>query len=97
MKASLFRKRGDYVGRREATYTNDLSIPSYFLMGLNISAKLPSPTSFLKNPRLNLAITNLANRQGILELNGSFVASGSYATYSIPPRQGFLTLKADFQ
>jgi hypothetical protein len=88
---------GDYVGRRQATYTNDLSIPSYFLMGLNISAKLPSPTSFLKNPRLNLAITNLANRQGILELNGSFVASGSYATYSIPPRQGFLTLKADFQ
>jgi hypothetical protein len=64
---------------------------------LNVSGKLPSPTDFLKNPRWNLAVTNLANRQGILELNGSYVASGSYAAYSIPPRQGFLTLKADFQ
>jgi iron complex outermembrane receptor protein len=88
---------GDFVGRRYATYTNDLAIPSYFLLGLNVSGKLPSPTDFLKNPRWNLAVTNLANRQGILELNGSYVASGSYAAYSIPPRQGFLTLKADFQ
>ncbi|HEY8025221.1 MAG TPA: TonB-dependent receptor [Burkholderiaceae bacterium] len=88
---------GDYVGRRYATYTNDFSIPSYFLMGLNVSGKLPSPSAILKSPRWNLALTNLANREGILELNGSYVASGSYAAYSIPPRQGFLTLKADFQ
>lgn len=87
---------GDYVGRRYATYTNDLSIASYFLMGLNMSGDLPLPTGFIKNARWNVAVTNLANRKGALELNGSYVASGSYAVYPIPPRQGFLTLKADF-
>jgi hypothetical protein len=91
-----FQLTGDYVGRRYATYTNDLSISSYFLMGLNIAGKLPLPTGFIQNPRWNLSVTNLANRQGALELNGSYVASGSYAVYPIPPRQGFLTLKADF-
>ncbi|MFZ6801850.1 TonB-dependent receptor [Undibacterium sp. Di24W] len=87
---------GDYVGRRYATYTNDLSIPSYFLLGLTVSGKLPVPTSFIKNLRWTLALTNVADRKGILQINGSYVASGSYASYSIPPRQGFLTLKADF-
>jgi iron complex outermembrane receptor protein len=90
------RLSGDYVGRRYATYTNDLSIPSYFLTGLNVSGKLPVPPGFLKDVHWNLAITNLLNRQGILQPNGSYVASGSYAAYSIPPRQGFLTLKANF-
>ena len=90
------RLSGDYVGRRQATYTNDLAIPSYFLAGLNLSGKLPVPTRFLKDLQWNLAVSNLLNRQGILQLNNSYVASGSYAAYSIPPRQGFLTLKANF-
>ncbi|MEB0139808.1 MULTISPECIES: TonB-dependent receptor [unclassified Undibacterium] len=87
---------GDFVGRRYATYTNDLSISSYFLMGLNIAGKLPLPSTLIKNPRWNIAVTNLANRQGSLELNGSYAVSGSYAVYPIPPRQAFLTVKADF-
>jgi iron complex outermembrane receptor protein len=87
---------GDYVGRRYATYTNDLSIPSYFLLGLTVSGKLPTPASFMKNLRWTMALTNVADRKGILQINGSYVASGSYASYPIPPRQGFLTLKADF-
>ncbi|MBC3881586.1 TonB-dependent receptor [Undibacterium sp. LX40W] len=87
---------GDYVGRRYATYTNDMSIPSYFLLGLTVTGKLPAPASFVKNLRWTLALTNVADRKGILQINGSYVASGSYASYSIPPRQGFLTLKADF-
>jgi iron complex outermembrane receptor protein len=86
---------GDFVGRRFATYTNDLSIPSYFLLGLNVAGKLPVPTGFLKNARWNVGVTNLANHQGILQLS-SYAASGSYAAYMIPPRQGFLTLKGDF-
>jgi iron complex outermembrane receptor protein len=86
---------GDFVGRRFATYTNDLSIPSYFLLGLNVAGKLPVPTGFLKNARWNVGVTNLANRQGIQQLS-SYAASGSFAAYMIPPRQGFLTLKADF-
>ncbi|AMP05080.1 tonB dependent receptor family protein [Collimonas pratensis] len=86
---------GDFVGKRYATYTNDLHVSSYFLMGLNLAGKLPYMGSLLKNPRWNFNVSNLANRQGTLEVVVG-AASGTYNTYPIAPRQGFLTLKADF-
>jgi len=88
--------QGDYLGKRYATYTNDLGVPGYFLMGLNVSGKLPVPASagFLKNLRWSISVTNLLDRQGPLQpVVGQ--PSGSYATYPIPPRMGFVTLKAD--
>lgn len=85
---------GDFVGKRYATYTNDLDVPGYLLLGLNVSGKVPLLSGLLKNPRWSVSVTNLANREGVLQpVVGQ--ASGSYATYSIPPRQAFLTLKAD--
>jgi iron complex outermembrane receptor protein len=85
---------GDYVGKRYATYTNDLSVGGYVLLGLNVSGKLPMASTWLKNLTWNLNVTNLANRQGALQpIVGS--ASGAYAVYPIPPRMGFITLKAD--
>lgn len=85
---------GDYVGKRYATYTNDLGIPGYFLMGLSVSGKVPLSTGFLKNVRWTVSATNLLNREGPLQpVVGQ--PSGSYATYPIPPRMGFITLKAD--
>ena len=70
-------------------------MPSYFLLGLNIGGKLPLPAGFLKNPRWKVNVTNLANRQGVLQAVVG-AASGTYATYPIPPRMGFVSLKADF-
>jgi iron complex outermembrane receptor protein len=85
---------GDYVGKRYATYTNDLDVPGYFLMGLAVSGKVPLSTTYLKNVRWSISVTNLLNREGPLQpVVGQ--ASGSYATYPIPPRMGFFTLKAD--
>jgi hypothetical protein len=85
---------GDYVSKRYATYTNDLSVPGYFLLGLNVSGKVPVSSTWLKNLTWNVNVTNLANRQGALQpVVGS--ASGAYATYPIPPRMGFISLKAD--
>ncbi|KGF79205.1 TonB-dependent receptor [Massilia sp. JS1662] len=85
---------GDYVGKRYATYTNDLDVPGYFLMGLSVSGKVPLSTAFVKNLRWSVSVTNLLNREGPLQpVVGQ--ASGSYATYPIPPRMGFFTLKAD--
>jgi iron complex outermembrane receptor protein len=85
---------GDYVGKRYATYTNDQSVPGYFLLGLNVSGKLPVASRFLKNLTWNVNVTNLANRQGVLQpVVGS--ASATFAAYPIPPRMGFITLKAD--
>jgi iron complex outermembrane receptor protein len=86
---------GDYVGKRYATYTNDLHVSSYFLLGLNVSGRIPlASDSILKNLRWNVNVTNLLNRQGVLQPNVG-QPSGSYATYPIPPRMGFFTLKAD--
>lgn len=87
---------GDYVGKRYATYTNDLSVPSYFLLGLSLSAKLPlAANNFLNEARLSLNVSNLTNRKGISTLVVG-AASGTYNSFPIAPRQVFLTLAVNF-
>ena len=67
MADTEFQLIGDYVGKRYATYTNDLSVPSYFLMSLGVSGKLPFLNGgLLKNARYRVNISNLANREGSL-------------------------------
>jgi hypothetical protein len=91
-----FQLIGDYVGKRYATFTNDLSVKSYFLMSLGVSGKLPFMNGgWVKNARYRLNVTNLANREGDLNVVVG-AASGTYNTFPIAPRQGFLTLMADF-
>ena len=90
-----FQLIGDYVGKRFATYTNDLSEPGYFLMSLGISGKLPLAAGWLKNPRWRLNVSNLANRSGTSNVVVG-AADKTYNTFPIAPRQGFLTLAADF-
>jgi iron complex outermembrane receptor protein len=91
-----FQLTGDYVGKRYATYTNDLSVPSYFLLNLGVSGALPIGGGFLKNPRWRINVTNLANKEGALNVVVG-AADKTYNTFPIPPRQGFLTLSADFK
>lgn len=86
---------GDYVGKRYATYTNDLAVPSYFLASLGVSGKLPDLASWLKNPRWRVTVSNLANKEGSLNVVVG-AADKTYNTFPIPPRQGFLTLTAEF-
>jgi hypothetical protein len=91
-----FQLIGDYVGKRYATYTNDLSVSSYFLMSLGVSGKLPFLNGgAIKNARYRLNVSNLMNREGDLNVVVG-AASGTYNTFPIAPRQGFLTLMADF-
>ncbi|NVM77685.1 hypothetical protein FHW83_003508 [Duganella sp. SG902] len=91
-----FQLSGDYVGNRYATYTNDLSVKSYFLTNLGVSGKLPFLNGgWLKNARYRLNVTNLTNKEGDLNVVVG-AASGTYNTFPIAPRQGFLTLMADF-
>jgi iron complex outermembrane receptor protein len=92
----MYQLIGDYIGKRYATYTDDLSVQSYFLMSLDVSGKLPiTSTTWLNNPRWRLNVSNLANRQGTLNVVVG-AASGTYNGYPIPPRQVFLTLTANF-
>jgi hypothetical protein len=86
---------GDYVGRRFSTFTNDASVPSYFLMSLRLAARLPDDILPLRKTELALNVTNLTDKTGVSTLSvGS--ATNSYSAYPIAPRQWFLTLSAAY-
>ncbi len=92
-----FQLTGDYVGKRQATYSNDLAVGSYFLMGLGVSGKLPFlDGGWVKNARYRVNVTNLADRQGDLNVVVG-AADKTYNTFPIAPRQAFLTVMADFK
>lgn len=86
---------GDYVGRRFATFTNDVSVGSYFLTSLRVAAKVPEGTLPLRKVEVALNVTNLGDITGASTLSiGS--ATNSFSAYPIPPRQWFLTLSAAY-
>jgi iron complex outermembrane receptor protein len=85
---------GDYVGRRYATYLNDLQASPYFTLELETSYRFPA-VSFLKSPKVSLNITNLTDTRAISAFNNTNV-SGSYTAFPLPPIQGFLTLSTGF-
>lgn len=86
---------GDYVGRRFTTFSNDASVPSYFLTSLRVGARLPEGASALRNAEIAVNVTNLANKRGRSTLSiGS--ATNSWSAYPIAPRQVFLTLSAAY-
>jgi hypothetical protein len=86
---------GDFVGRRFATFTNDASVPSYFLTSLRLAAKVPENVLPLRKLEVSLNVTNLTDRKGVSTLSiGS--ATNSYSAYPIAPRQWFLTISAAY-
>ncbi len=87
---------GDYVGRRYATYLNDLSIKPTFIMGLEASLKLTVPPgSWVRSAKLSVNVTNLADTKGVSTVVVTS-ASGGYQAYPLAPRMGFVTLEATF-
>lgn len=86
---------GDYVGRRFATYSNDVSVGSFFLTSARIAAQVPEGIIPLRKAELALNVTNLTKETGASTLSiGS--ATNSYSAYPIAPRQWFLTLSAAY-
>ncbi len=86
---------GDYVGRRFATFSNDVSVPSFFLTSLRIAARIPENVLPLRKAELALNVTNLSDEKGQSTLSiGS--ATNSWSAYPIAPRQWFLTLSAAY-
>jgi len=87
---------GDYVGKRYATYTNDLSVKGYVLTGLEAGYRFNLPAGApLRYARLSLNVTNLGN----IKTTSTLVvgaASGTYNTYPMAPRMGFVTLTTKF-
>ena len=86
---------GDFVGRRFATFTDDASVPSYFLTSLRIAARVRDNVLPLRKAEISLNVTNLTKKKGWSSLSiGS--ATNSYSAYPIAPRQWFLTLSAAY-
>lgn len=86
---------GDYVGRRFSTFTNDASVPSYFLLSARLGVKIPETLVPLRKAELSLNVTNLTDKKGVSTLSiGS--ATNSYSAYPIAPRQWFLTFSAAY-
>lgn len=85
---------GDYVGRRFATYLNDLQAKSYFTLELEAGYRFPQVSVF-KAPKVSLNVTNITDTKGVSSF-GNTNASGSYTAFPLPPTQWFLTLSSTF-
>jgi outer membrane receptor protein involved in Fe transport len=87
---------GDYVGRRYATYLNDLSVPATFLLGLEASYRFDLPqTGWVKGAKISVNVINLTDAKGVSTLVVTST-SGGYQAYPIAPTMGFVTLEASF-
>jgi hypothetical protein len=87
---------GEFIGRRFATYTNDLSVPSYFIVGLEASYRIPVPAgSYVKGAKVSVNVTNIGDEKGVSTVVVG-AASGTYNVYPLPPIMAFVTAQADF-
>lgn len=87
---------GDYVGRRYATYLNDLAIGGQFQLGLEAGYTFDDiGFDEIKKFKISGNITNLTDTKGISTIGvpGS-PASGGYTGYPLPPRMFFVTVGA---
>jgi iron complex outermembrane receptor protein len=87
---------GDYIGKRYATYTNDLSVPSYFTMSGRIGAKIPlDDGGLLRTANVSLNVTNITNKRAASTLSIG-AASGTFNQFPVAPRQVFGTISVGF-
>ena len=87
---------GDYLGRRYATYTNDLSVKPYFTMSARVGATIPMREgSVVKKLTLAINVTNLTDKKAASTLTIG-AASGTYNAFPLPPRQVFGTIGFGF-
>ncbi|WP_445192348.1 TonB-dependent receptor [Sphingomonas sp. Tas61C01] len=87
---------GDYIGKRYATYTNDLSVPSYFTMSGRIGAKIPlDDGGLLRTATVSLNVTNITNKRAASTLSIG-AASGTFNQFPVAPRQVFGTISVGF-
>lgn len=87
---------GDYIGRRYATFTNDLSVPGYFTLSGRIGVDVPLPAGFpAKKATVSLNVTNITDKRAASSLSIG-AASGTYNFFPVAPRQFFGTISVAF-
>ena len=87
---------GDYMGKRFASYLNDQSVGSTYLVGLEASYRIDDFVApYLRSAKISANITNLTDKKGVSTVVITS-ASGGYQGYPIPPRMVFVTLQGTF-
>ncbi|CAN5375525.1 TonB-dependent receptor [soil metagenome] len=87
---------GDYLGKRFATFTNDLSVPGYFTLAARIGATIPlSEGSRIKKLGISVNVTNITDKQAASTLSIG-QATGTYNAFPLAPRQVFGTVSVGF-
>jgi hypothetical protein len=86
---------GDYVGKRYATYSNDASVPSFFLLSGRAALKLPASIVGFADAEISVNVTNITEKKGWLSVQPN-ANTNTYNVYPIPPRQWFGTLKVRY-
>jgi hypothetical protein len=95
-KAVELQLSGDYMGRRYATFTNDLSVPGYLTLAARLGITMPvSETSRIKSAQFSVNVTNLTDKRAVSTLSIG-AASGTYNAFPLAPRQVFATLNLGF-
>jgi iron complex outermembrane receptor protein len=87
---------GDYLGKRYATYTNDLSVPGYFTMSARVAARVPLPdAAFIHGLVLSVNVTNFTDKKAASTLSIG-AASGTFNAFPLAPREVFGTIAFGF-
>jgi iron complex outermembrane recepter protein len=87
---------GDYIGRRYATFTNDLSVDPYFTLAAQIGFDVPlSGNGRLKKMRVSLNVTNITDKKAESTITVA-QPTFTYNYFPLAPRQVFGTLSFGF-
>lgn len=87
---------GDYLGKRFATFTNDLSSPGYFTLAGRIGANIPMASgSLVKQVSVSVNVTNITNKKGASTLSIA-QPNGTFNQFPLAPRQVFGTVSVGF-
>ncbi len=87
---------GDYLGKRYATFTNDLSVGGYFTLSGRIGFDVPLGEGFVaKKMTISLNVTNITDKKAESTLSVG-AASGTYNFFPLAPRQVFGTVSIGF-
>ncbi|MDB5714893.1 MAG: TonB-dependent receptor [Sphingomonadales bacterium] len=87
---------GDYLGKRFATFTNDLSVTGYFTLAARLGATIPmSEGSHIKRLNVSVNVTNITDKKAASTLSIG-AASGTFNEFPLAPRQVFGTVSVGF-
>lgn len=89
---------GDYIGKRYATFTNDLSVKGYFTMSGRIGFDVPVSAvvgGAIKSLNLSLNVTNITNKKAASTLSIG-QPTATYNFFPVAPRQWFGTIAMKF-